>query len=170
MVEVHNICCALRKELGTSHSEAIWQTALGSCLQQRGIDVCSEYLVPIDLTLSSGRVVHVGHSRRADLYLPEEDIIIELKSSSKCGLQSLQQLMTYLEYANITQGLLINFVKASDSPGLNDLFQHPRFQEQLARSKEVESWYVEKQSSGEYRVHSVDTKEMKLLCEKITYF
>jgi GxxExxY protein len=89
--------------IGPGVLESVYQTCLLHELQQRGLNVASQVVLPVhydNLKLDSGY--------RIDL-LVENRIIVELKCVETLMPIHKAQLLTYLRLANKPLGLLLNF-------------------------------------------------------------
>ena len=91
------------KTLGPGLLESVYEEALVFELQQRGLKVERQRLVPI---------VYKGNTLNTDLRLDllvEERVIIELKSVEEMKKVFYKQLLTYLRLLDLHMGLLVNF-------------------------------------------------------------
>ncbi len=94
----------VHSELGPGMLESVYQRCLVYELQESGLSVESELMLPIRYR---GKVV-CDEAFRLDL-LVEQQIVVELKSVEKVKPVHLKQLLTYLRLTKKPLGLLINF-------------------------------------------------------------
>lgn len=84
--------------------ECVYQQAIAHELQLRGIHYTSEEVVPIRY-----KTISIGFERM-DIYLPQENIVLELKAtSSDIKPEYLWQLTNYMREKKSKLGLLVNF-------------------------------------------------------------
>ena len=91
------------RELGPGLLESVYEEALVFELQERGLNVERQVLVPI---------VYKGNTLKTDLRLDlivEDRVIIELKSVDEMKKVYFKQLLTYLRLMDKKVGLLVNF-------------------------------------------------------------
>jgi len=88
-------------ELGSGHTESIYQHAFETELRIRGIEYETQKVVPITY-----KGFNVGYGF-ADIVLT--DAVIELKAISKLRPQDQTQVLNYMEMLGIDTGYLINF-------------------------------------------------------------
>ena len=91
------------KTLGPGLLESIYEEALCFELEQRGLTVERQKMVPIN---------YKGHVLRTELRLDiivEDAVIIELKSVEEMKNLFAKQLLTYLRLMDKKVGLLVNF-------------------------------------------------------------
>ncbi|CEG35828.1 GxxExxY protein [Plasmopara halstedii] len=106
------ICNEVFRVLGPYNLEATYQRALALELQDRGVTVLSEVVLPIEY---KGQQIA---TRRVDLYLKlEKPVILELKAVT-AGLKSdhMRQLKFYMTHLDVNEGYLINFPHISGFP------------------------------------------------------
>ncbi|HSR87542.1 MAG TPA: GxxExxY protein [Pontiella sp.] len=89
--------------LGPGLLESAYQACLTHELEQQGVSVRSEVLLPV---VYEGETIDAGY--RVDL-LVDEQVVVELKSVDKVLPIHEAQLITYLKLSNKKIGLLINF-------------------------------------------------------------
>lgn len=94
-IEVHRV-------LGPGLLESIYEEAL--CIEFEGRGIAFQRQVPIDICYK-GRVIK---GQRIDL-LVENEVIVELKSSTAVPEIATAQVISYLKAAHKKRGLLINF-------------------------------------------------------------
>lgn len=91
------------KTLGPGLLESVYEEALCFELEQRGLTVERQKMVPIN---------YKGHVLRTELRLDiivEDAVIIELKSVEEMKKLFAKQLLTYLRLMDKKVGLLVNF-------------------------------------------------------------
>lgn len=91
------------KTLGPGLLESVYEEALCFELEQRGLTVERQKMVPIN---------YKGHVLRTELRLDiivEDAVIIELKSVEEMKNLFAKQLLTYLSLMDKKVGLLVNF-------------------------------------------------------------
>ena len=91
------------KTLGPGLLESVYEEALCFELEQRGLTVERQKMVPIN---------YKGHVLRTELRLDiivEDAVIIELKSVEEMKNLFAKQLLTYLRLMDKKVGLLVNF-------------------------------------------------------------
>lgn len=133
------LCNNIYHQLGTAHSESIYQKALQAELHAQGFHVDTEYHISVEYTDSKGRI-HKLASERIDIYIHKNpdsvftdiqnsDIILELKATGKFpGSSETEQVKKYLRQfkkqgKNIPYGILINFPQPTAS-GVSDDVQN----------------------------------------------
>ena len=102
--KIIGIAIEVHKELGPGLLEKVYQRCLKIALEEKGLQVDSE--VPVEVVFHGKKVA--DEALRIDL-LVENQIVLELKSTSKLTELYQKQLGTYLKLANKPCGLLINF-------------------------------------------------------------
>ena len=95
-IEVH-------RELGPGLLEAVYERALLLELRSRGLEV--ERQVAIEATY---RGESLGTSFRADLIVGGR-LLLELKAADRWSLTHVAQVRTYLKWAGLETGYLLNF-------------------------------------------------------------
>ena len=95
-IEVH-------RNLGPGLLEQTYRKALMCEFQQHGISAAAEVEIPFTY-----KGVNMGTAYRADIIV-ENEIILELKSTSNDSPLYFKQLLTYLRLSHKRLGLLINF-------------------------------------------------------------
>ncbi len=91
------------KTLGPGLLESVYEEALCFELEQRGLTVERQKMVPIN---------YKGHVLRTELRLDllvEDQIIVELKSVDEMKKVFAKQLLTYLRLMDKRVGILVNF-------------------------------------------------------------
>ncbi|MCW5899707.1 MAG: GxxExxY protein [Flavobacteriales bacterium] len=104
-IEVH-------KELGSGLLESIYEHCLAQDLQDRGLDIQGQVIVPVRY---KGKPV--GPSMKLDL-LVEQRVIIEVKAVECLHEAHRAQLLTYLKLTGCKPGLLLNFNEALMKEGV----------------------------------------------------
>jgi GxxExxY protein len=103
----------IHKKLGSGLLESAYQKVLMIELQNRGLSVESEALIPVSF---EGNQVDSGF--RADLIV-EKKVILELKAIQKNNIIHKQQLLSYLKLSGLKLGLVINFGSPLIKDGIN---------------------------------------------------
>ena len=93
----------LHRQVGPGLLESAYEYALAYELQERGLQVQSQKVMPFHY---KNIVMEIGY--RIDLMV-EEKVIIELKSVENLSPVHYAQTLTYLKLSNLKLGLLINF-------------------------------------------------------------
>ena len=112
--KIIGIAIEVHKELGPGLLEKVYQRCLKIALEEKGLQVDSE--VPVEVVFHGKKVA--DEALRIDL-LVENQIVLELKSTSKLTELYQKQLGTYLKLANKPCGLLINFNEVLLKNGIN---------------------------------------------------
>jgi GxxExxY protein len=112
--------CGLRihRTLGPGLLESAYEAVLAHALEQRGLFVERQRLVPISF---EGLVVEGGF--RADLLI-ENCLLIELKSIDRLAPVHKKQVLTYLRFLDLRLGLLMNFGGETLKDGLQRIVNH----------------------------------------------
>ena len=101
--EIRGAIYDVYKALGPGLLESVYEEALCFELEQRGLKVERQKLVPI---------VYKGNLLKTELRLDvlvEEKVIVELKSVEEMKKGFAKQLLTYLRLMDKKVGLLVNF-------------------------------------------------------------
>ena len=93
----------LHKDLGPGLLESVYEAVLASLLEERGLMVDRQKMVPIHY-----REIKLNEGFRLDL-LVDNQLIVELKSVEEMHAVHPKQLLTYLRLMDLPLGLLINF-------------------------------------------------------------
>lgn len=96
---------AVHNELGSGFLEAVYQEAMETELETRGIPYIAQHPIGINY---KGKLLQSHYF--ADL-LCYEEIIVELKALNQIGGVEEAQLLNYLKATGMKLGLLINFGK-----------------------------------------------------------
>ncbi len=102
----------VHRALGPGLREAVYEQVLAYELEQRGLSVMRQAPMPVrygDLVIDKGY--------RADLVV-ERKVIVELKSVERVAHVHEKQTLTYVRFANLRLGLLINFGAALIKNGI----------------------------------------------------
>ena len=101
--EIRGAIYDVYKELGPGLLESVYEEALCFELEQRGLKVERQRLVPI---------IYKGNVLKTDLRLDilvEGRVVVELKSVEEMKKLFGKQLLTYLRLMNLHLGILVNF-------------------------------------------------------------
>ena len=93
----------VHRTLGPGFLEAVYQAALAIELAEKGIPIQKEVLIGINY---KGKELNCTY--RAD-YICYNEVLVELKSVSKMGVNEEAQIINYLKATGLKRGLLINF-------------------------------------------------------------
>ena len=93
----------LHRDLGPGLLETVYESVLAKMLEQRGLKVERQKVVPIHY-----RGIKLDECFRVDLFV-DDQLIIELKSVENIQPVHPKQLLTYLRLMELPLGLLINF-------------------------------------------------------------
>ena len=96
----------LHRDLGPGLLESVYEATLAKRLQDRGLLVERQRIVPIEFD-----GVRLDAGFRADLVI-ESCLVLELKSVEQLAAVHYKPLLTYLRLMNLPLGLLINFGRA----------------------------------------------------------
>lgn len=108
------IDCGLKihQQLGPGLLESAYEAVLAHSLEQRGLRVERQKLIPITF---EGLTIEGGF--RADI-LVEKKLLIELKSIDRLMPVHGKQVLTYLRFLELPVGLLMNFGGETFKEGL----------------------------------------------------
>ena len=109
----------VHNELGPGLLESVYQECLRIELEEMGLNVKGEVLVPV---MYKGREI-TQDGFRIDL-LVEDAVIVELKSVEEVKPVHKKQLLTYLRLTGKTIGLLINFNEAMLKSGITRIINN----------------------------------------------
>ena len=101
--EIRGAIYDVYKTLGPGLLESVYEEALVFELEQRGLKVERQKVVPI---------IYKGNSLKTELRLDllvEDQVIVELKSVEEMKKVYAKQLLTYLRLMDKRLGLLVNF-------------------------------------------------------------
>jgi len=104
-IEVHRI-------LGVGLLESAYERAMAVELEQRGIQVAKQTLLPVTY-----KGIELDEAYRLDL-LVENLVVVEIKAVVAFAPVHTAQLLTYLRLANKRLGLLLNFHSESMRSGI----------------------------------------------------
>ena len=93
----------VHRTLGPGFLEAVYQAALAIELAEKGIPFQKEVLIGINY-----KGTELNCTYRAD-YICYNEVLVELKSVSKMGVNEEAQIINYLKATGLKRGLLINF-------------------------------------------------------------
>lgn len=96
-------CFKVHTVLGPGLLESVYESVLSYELQQRGLTVTRQQLIPV---VYEGIVINEGF--RSDIIV-EDKIILELKSVEAISPVHKKQLLTYLRLSGKRLGFLVNF-------------------------------------------------------------
>lgn len=106
--EIRLIINKIYNELGWGLSESAYQRALELEIQSRGYCCIREYYLNETYTDSKGRK-HVISQLRADVVVPDLDLVIELKVISRITDKEVQQIRRYKNLSKCKYAYLVNF-------------------------------------------------------------
>lgn len=114
------IDCGLKihQRVGPGLLESAYEIVLAHALQQRGLAVQRQLLVPIEF---DGLVIDNGF--RADI-LVENILLIEVKAIERLLPVHTKQVLTYLRFLELPLGLLMNFSGDTFKEGLRRVVNH----------------------------------------------
>lgn len=99
-----NFCKRVGSQLGKGFSENVYQEGIALMLRRNKMDYSKEVVLQIKLD-----DIIIGNVR-ADIVLPDEEIVIECKAiDSNLKPSHAPQLINYLEILNYNYGILVNF-------------------------------------------------------------
>ncbi len=101
--EVLNACIKMHKTIGPGCYEKVYEEILYYELEQKGINVEKQVLMPIQY-----ENLLIQDAYKIDL-LVDNKLIIEIKSVERTAPVHFKQVMTYLKLMKLKNGLLINF-------------------------------------------------------------
>jgi GxxExxY protein len=107
-IQTQSLLTQIALEVGSNlkkgRMECVYQQAIAHELQLRQILYTSEEVVPVKY-----KTISIGFERM-DIYLPQENIVLELKAtSSDIRPEHLWQLTNYMREKKSRMGLLVNF-------------------------------------------------------------
>jgi iron complex transport system substrate-binding protein len=105
----------IHRDLGSSLFESVYELALASVLQRRGLNVVRQQYVGF-----SYEGIEFAHGFRADLVV-EEQVLVELKVEDRLTKTHRQQVLTYLRLAGLPVGLVLNFGAGMMKDGIKRL-------------------------------------------------
>ncbi|WP_010184046.1 GxxExxY protein [Sphingomonas sp. PAMC 26605] len=108
------IDCGLKihQRVGPGLLESAYEIVLAHALEQRGLSVERQRLVPVRI---DGLVIESGF--RADIVV-EDAVVIEVKSIERLAAVHAKQVLTYLRFLGLPLGLLMNFGGETFKDGL----------------------------------------------------
>jgi GxxExxY protein len=93
----------IHKSIGPGMLENVYKTCLAYRLRKRGLYVETEKPVPVYF-----EEVKMDCGYRADIIV-ENSVIVDTKTIEAIGPLQIAQVLTYLRFANIRYGLILNF-------------------------------------------------------------
>ena len=93
----------VHRKLGSGMLESAYETVMAHLLEQRGLSVVRQKLIPIEF---DGLAIEQGF--RADIVI-EGRVLLELKSVAQAAPAHHKQVLTYLRFADLRLGYLMNF-------------------------------------------------------------
>src|SRR3954464_6299664 len=105
----------IHRDLGSSLFESVYELALASALERRGMHVVRQQ--PIGFTYEG---IEFEHAFRADLVV-ESCVLVELKVVDRLTRLHRTQLLTYLRLGNFPVGLVLNFGAGTMKEGMKRL-------------------------------------------------
>lgn len=107
--KIVNLCRIVGATLGKGYSETIYQEGIALTLRRQNIEYSKEVILPIKYDN-----VIIGNVR-ADIVLPNDEIVIECKAiDANLKSSHIPQLINYLEITQYKRGILVNF---NQNPG-----------------------------------------------------
>jgi GxxExxY protein len=104
MDKIIELCKEVGNDLGKGYSEHVYQEGIAVLLRQNKINYSKEVTLSI---FFKGLVIGTV---RADIVIPDEQIIIECKAiDNELRVNCLPQLVNYLKLTNYDQGIFVNF-------------------------------------------------------------
>lgn len=101
--QVNGAAIEVHKELGPGLLESVYHKCLKYELELRGIEFCSELVVPIDY-----KGLRLDADLKCDLFI-ENSLVVELKSVLKVLPVHEAQILTYMSLLEVPMGLMLNF-------------------------------------------------------------
>lgn len=96
-------CIEIHKELGPGLLESAYEECLSYELKRANLFFERQRPVPV-----SYKEIHLEYGYRIDLVV-ENTVVVELKSVEVLNLVHEAQILTYMKFAQLPAGLLINF-------------------------------------------------------------
>lgn len=106
--EIRQIIQQVYNVLGWGLSESAYQRAMELEIQSRGYCCIREYYLNETYTDSKGRT-HVISQLRADIVIPDLDVVIELKVIARLTEKEIQQIRRYKNLSKCNHAYLVNF-------------------------------------------------------------
>ncbi len=104
--EVVGLCMKVHSQLGSTHKEKYYQTALAQALKDKGISFEREMMVPMYYDEKE-----VGHYFLD--FLIGGKIVVELKVKPEITPAEIKQVLSYLKTKKIKLGIIVNFGRNS---------------------------------------------------------
>jgi len=111
---------AVHRLLGPGLLEIVYETVLASRLEQRGLKVARQLVVP--LTIESH---HFEAAFRVDI-LVDDRLVVEIKAVEQFGKAHAKQVLTYLRILQQPVGLLLNFSGSTMKEGIRRVVNNYR--------------------------------------------
>jgi GxxExxY protein len=105
----------VHRDLGCSLFESVYELALATVLERRGMRVVRQQ--PIGITYEG---IEYEHAFRADLVV-ERCVLVELKVVDRLTRTHRTQLLTYLRLGDFPVGLVLNFGASTMKEGIKRL-------------------------------------------------
>jgi GxxExxY protein len=102
----------IHRELGPGLLESVYEAVLAYELQERGLQVERQVIVPILY-----KELHFNEGFRADIIVNKK-VVLELKSVTKVTTAHKKQIQTYLRLTGCKLGYLLNFGEALMRTGI----------------------------------------------------
>lgn len=118
--EVVGASIHVHQELGPGLLERVYHACLRRALEDRGLDVNTEVLIPVTFEGEE-----LDHHYRVDLVV-EETVPVEIKAQEEVLPVHQAQLLTYLRMGDFPVGLLVNFHVPKLLDGLNRILNPDR--------------------------------------------
>lgn len=114
---------AVHRLLGPGLLEIVYETVLASRLEQRGLRVARQLVVP--LTIENH---HFEAAFRVDI-LVDDRLVVEIKAVEQLGKTHAKQVLTYLRILQQPVGLLLNFSGSTMKEGIRRVVNNYRPEE-----------------------------------------
>lgn len=114
---------AVHRLLGPGLLEIVYETVLASRLEQRGLKVARQLVVP--LTIEG---LHFEAAFRVDI-LVNDSLVVEIKAVEQFGKAHAKQVLTYLRILQQPVGLLLNFSGSTMKEGIRRVVNNYRPEE-----------------------------------------
>ena len=101
--EIIGCCVEIHKELGPGLLESAYEECLAYELTHAGLLFERQESIPVRY-----KEIHIEYGYRMD-FVVEGQVIVELKSVESLSSVHTAQILTYMKFAKMNAGLLINF-------------------------------------------------------------
>ena len=115
---VINLCIRIHTRIGPGCFEKVYEEILYYELNQAGIKVERQLLLPVEY-----EELHLKNAHKLDLLI-EDKLIVELKSVHPLPPVYFNQLQTHLVLSNLKHGLLLNFKVPLMRDGIHRVFNN----------------------------------------------